>query len=687
MTRADSAPPQRQTLYSCRAAGAAHSPCGPQDFAMLALTLWILALLWSAARADARKPDEFFSGSVYRARCASRCLSLHTIRISAAFKHFHFQSNGSLVWCQNHKQCSKCLEPCRASWDPKENQCQDLCETRFLKKHYECLTSCEFLRSVQTLKTGDCPAAERASGFEAACVESCETDTECTALKKCCPNGCGHTCQIPKNPYKGSPLKPRKELLIVEQPSGLLEVRWSSRFNVSVEPVLYVLQRRWNFGIHPSEDDATPWQDIAQVAEEHMLLSDVRPSRWYQFRVAAVNVHGTRGFTAPSKHFRSSRDPSPPPAPSGLRASHITTGTGGLLTVRISWTLPTEPDVPVHHYKIYWSWTVPGKSAEPSRRKRRRKTSDGVRSSVDLEGLQANSRYSVEVQSVSYWGQIPLKSTRASVQFNTPLHNQTKAVSKVPDLGLVLMKRPIGALEVGTPYYQDRQLQVHIYWRKRGDAVVNRYHVQWMPEYCSHNQTGALQKSVTQENFINLLGLLFSCKYRVTVHTLKAKQRSKDESISFLTPSCTTLRSKSVKPIICPEDTAPSKVLAKPENLTVTFSFYAGDVSARFLWRVSRAQRLQPITGFQVTWAEVSSTSRLNILPNSIISQSQILPPDHNFLVVSSLRPASFYRFEVKVITATGEGPATKKIFRTPDRPPLLQKDRLHHHQKQHQKS
>ncbi|KAL0185245.1 hypothetical protein M9458_020942, partial [Cirrhinus mrigala] len=74
--------------------------------------------------------------------------------------------------------------------------------TQFPKKHYECLTSCEFLRSVQTLKPGDCPAPERASGFAAACVESCETDGECTTLKKCCPNGCGHTCQIPKNPYK-----------------------------------------------------------------------------------------------------------------------------------------------------------------------------------------------------------------------------------------------------------------------------------------------------------------------------------------------------------------------------------------------------------------------------------------------------------------------------------------------------
>lgn len=63
----------------------------------------------------------------------------------------------------------------------------------------------------------------------------------------------------------GVPLKPRKELVFVEQPSGQLEIRWSSKFNISVEPVLYVVQRRWNYGIHPSEDDATEWQTVAQV--------------------------------------------------------------------------------------------------------------------------------------------------------------------------------------------------------------------------------------------------------------------------------------------------------------------------------------------------------------------------------------------------------------------------------------
>uniref|UniRef100_A0AAY5KPA9 Anosmin 1 n=1 Tax=Esox lucius TaxID=8010 RepID=A0AAY5KPA9_ESOLU len=611
-------------------------------------------------------------------------------RISAFFKHS--QNNGSLVWCQNHKQCSKCLEPCKEFWDLKENQCQDLCEPLFPKKHYECLTSCEFLKSVEGVKQGDCPAPDKASGFAAACVESCEEDGECSTVKKCCSNDCGHTCQTPKNLYKGAPLKPRKELVFLEQPSGGLEIRWSSKFNISVEPVLYVVQRRWNYGIHPSEDDATEWESAAQTTEERVQLADIRASRWYQFRVAAVNVHGTRGFTAPSKHFRSSRDPAAPPSPDSLRVTNMTVGAEGTMTARLNWTLPEEPDIPVHHYKVFWSWTVPGKSLVPSKKKRRMIT-NGAQSWVDMEGLLANSSYTVELQAVTYWGQVRLKSSKASLQFNTTAQNvsvlkKDKKEEVMIPVGSSLGKRPAGTLEVGTPFYQDGQLQVRVYWKNRGGM----WHI-FVPYvglgsyYCSHNDTREPEKSVTQENYINLPGLLFSCKYKVTVHVLKSKRRAKDESATFLTPSCSTIRSKSHKHIPCPGEGAPApKVLAKPENLTASFSIHEGNITGNFLWRVSRVLAHQRITGFQVTWAEVTTESRQNSLPNSIISQSQILPPDHNLLVVSNLRPATYYRLEVQVITSGGEGPATVKTFQTPSVLPVLQhrpRLRQHHaHQK-----
>ncbi|XP_077584405.1 anosmin-1 [Stigmatopora nigra] len=669
--------------------------------ACAALCVWITALASTrSGGVGARRQDDSLATtaaaatSVYRARCASRCLSLHITRISAFFKHS--QNNGSLVWCQNHKQCSKCLEPCKESWDLKENQCQDLCEPLFPKKHYECLTSCEFLKSIEGVKQGDCPAPEKASGFAAACVESCEEDGECSAVKKCCSNGCGHTCQVPKNLYKGVPLKPRKELVFTELLSGQLEIRWSSKFNISVEPVLYVVQRRWNFGIHPSEDDATEWETIAQIAEERVQLADIRASRWYQFRVAAVNVHGTRGFTAPSKHFRSSRDPSAPPRPASLRVTNVTQGDEGLVTVRLNWSVPEEPDIPIHHYKVFWSWTVPTKSTIPSK-KRRRKTTNGAQNWVELEALQGNSSYTVEVQAVTYWGQVRLKSSKAMLQFSTTqnteavksVHKSKKEEISFAGPTLSKAKRPSGPLEVGTPFYQDGQLQVRVYWKNRGEPGMNRYHVQWMPEYCHHNETRGPEKSATQENYINLPGLLFSCKYKVTVHMLKSKRRSKEESTTFLTPSCATIQSKTPKHIPCPGEPAAAlpKVLAKPENLTATFSIIGGNISGSFLWRVSRVAAHQRITGFQVTWAEITTESRQNSLPNSIISQSQILPPDHNLLVVSNLRPSTYYRLEVQVITSGGEGPATVKTFQTPNILPVNQhRPRLRQHHSHHQK-
>lgn len=35
-------------------------------------------------------------------------------------------------------------------------------------------------------------------------------------------------------------------------------------------------------------------------------------------------------------------------------------------------------------------------------------------------------------------------------------------------VGSTLAKRPSGPLEVGTPFYQDGQLQVRVYWKNRG---------------------------------------------------------------------------------------------------------------------------------------------------------------------------------------------------------------------------
>ncbi|XP_047432658.1 anosmin-1a [Mugil cephalus] len=627
------------------------------------LSLWIIIFLYSSgvcARKqhadldgdddDADDDNESWPESVFRARCASRCLSLHSVTALST----PLQDNGSLGWCYNHRLCTKCLEPCKDSWDMKrKSNCQELCERVFPKNHWECVTSCEFLHSVLAVKQGSCPPPERASGFAAACVESCDHDRECSARKKCCSNGCGYTCQSPKDLYKGTPLKPRKELGFEELSLGQLEVRWSSRFNVSAEPVIYILQRRFNFGIQPSEDTATPWQMVAQTTEQGARLSDIRPGRWYQFRVAAVNPHGTRGFTTPSKHIHSSRDPTSPPAPSDLRVVNMNFGPGRTVSARIQWSMPVDLDIPVHHYKVSWSWTAVGHASASSLTKRRKTVRENQ---MELDSMRANRSYSVEVQAVSYWAQTQLKGPRALLHFTT----QRTSKAAPPNF-------PDEILDVGTPFYQDGQLQVHVYWQSSTDPSFEYYRIQWGPEHCGQNQTRAMEKISTRETFISLQGLLFSCKYKVLLQPFSKKKRPSAESTSFLTPSCAAIQAKSPKPITCPEVAVSlQKILVKATNLTASFQVRSGNLTAIFSWDLPPSH--QQITGYQVTWAEVIPTNQHKSykLPHSLISQSQILPPDGNVLVVTGLHPASLYRLEVQAITAQGEGPATSRTFQTP---------------------
>ncbi|TKS65815.1 Influenza virus NS1A-binding protein -like protein A [Collichthys lucidus] len=143
------------------------------------------------------------------------------------------------------------------------------------QKQTECVTSREFLTSLRSSRQGDCPPPQRATGFAAACVESCSSDQHCPSPRKCCSNGCGHTCQAPANLYKGVPLKPRREMSFVEDSEGNVKVAWVSKFNVSVEPIVYMLQSRWNVGIHPSEDHASPWTTVAMPVSHSARVNRV----------------------------------------------------------------------------------------------------------------------------------------------------------------------------------------------------------------------------------------------------------------------------------------------------------------------------------------------------------------------------------------------------------------------------
>ncbi|XP_040285924.1 anosmin-1-like [Bufo bufo] len=445
---------------------------------------FVLFLLSGIMVAAAGKKVEKNGGDtdkkIILARCTSRCLTLHATQMSATFTSL--QNDDILTWCGNKRRCSQCMQPCMSEWDVMSKQCLRKCESR-----HECIASCEFLKSLQAMKQGHCPPPHRASGFAAACVLSCSGDTDCPGSKKCCANGCGVTCQVPVNTYKGVPWKPHSEFIINEYLNRTMKITWKSRFNISVEPVLYVLQKRWNYGIQPSEDQSTNWQTITVTVASHFLTRDIRPGRWYQFRVAAVNMQGTQGFTIPRLEnttiyiinwmFRSNRsflnDPLPPTAPTSLRKHNLTVALDGTVRVNITWAVPPEHDLKIHHYRICWSIKKP----EQVLSKRKAESwvlTDGAKTVFTLQGLLPDIEYLMKIQAVSYWGQKRLKSPKAQFIFSTgeqdlrpgsmnptlnPCDNQDKSYKSC--------KHDLQAFT----FYHNSQIKIQLFWKQMSGKI------------------------------------------------------------------------------------------------------------------------------------------------------------------------------------------------------------------------
>ncbi|XP_064186267.1 anosmin-1b [Anguilla rostrata] len=638
-------------------------------FQMTLVFIWCLFASAGARRAGTE--DGETSEKIHSARCTSRCLTLHMTQLTSSFKHL--QSDGVLGWCESHRRCSQCLQPCKELWELRRIASHKACE-----KHHECVTSAEFLTSLQALKQGDCPPAQKAAGFAAACVESCSADRECSGTKKCCSNGCGHTCQASANLYKGVPLKPKKDMSFVEDLLGQLEVTWMSKFNVSIEPVLYVLQRRWNYGIHPSEDEASSWQTILMTMEDRAVLKDVRPHRWYQFRVSAVNSQGTRGFTTPSKHFYSSRDPFPPEAPRNVRRGNFSVGADGGVTVPLRWDPPREGDLPVHHYKISWSARGPRRTGLD--RKENSRVTEGVAGETELQGLRPGMAYLVQVQAVAYWGQKRLKSSRAQLSFTTatagpPGVSDPGAVMEVVSNELPSSRpaQPPLRLEAASPHFHNSQLQVKVFWKKHLQDTLKDsagYLLRWRPVVCANNVTKTETTATVQGTHFVITGLLFACKYRVAVAPLAGQARGSEVVTSVTTPQCSSLKGRGLKSASCaPEGRHPlaRKAQLRPERLTVAFRTVNGTLRGEFSWQVSRVVPGQsPIAGFQFSWAQVSGVRGVAAVSDTLISQTQILAPNQLSLTVDHLQPESVYKVQVQALTAGGSGPSVVRTLHTP---------------------
>ncbi|XP_063219192.1 anosmin-1 [Bacillus rossius redtenbacheri] len=290
-----------------------------------------------------------------------------------------------------------------------------------MKAEVQCVSECE---AQPVTKPGRCPAAADVSVFAAACLSACSGDGACPGTLKCCSHRCGATCQEARglDTAPGLPETPAN-LTVEEARRGRhVTVHWTAPARAGV---MYLLEERHHVGREFSPQRLGPWLPANRTAFPHTSLRrQVRPGRWYLFRVAAVGAAGTRGFSRPSAPFMLSRDPKPPAAPTDLAASSLRAADGSCTGV-LTWRAPVS-DLPVQRYRVYWSRRLASAASTPTSVLQYKDHVSRHYTKYLLRNLLPDSQYFLQVQAFAQFGPDRLKGELAGVVLNTTDSNQLR---------------------------------------------------------------------------------------------------------------------------------------------------------------------------------------------------------------------------------------------------------------------
>ncbi|XP_066603310.1 anosmin-1-like isoform X3 [Prorops nasuta] len=287
-----------------------------------------------------------------------------------------------------------------------------------VRKSSYCMENC--LASNYT-KPGYCPEKTSMSPFEAACLVACNGDFRCPELAKCCSHDCGVTCMHPIGLDNITDLPPIPEnLQIRQQKSNLIHLTWKSnngQLNNTYTDgdIRYLLEERHLLGPRYLESRLSPWTIRHVSTKPYAALRDrLRSGHWYQFRVAAVNSEGSRGYSLPSRPFKT-KEPRSPKEPQNLTLFGARL-VGGKLRINIRWTKPAS-DVPIAFYKVFWSRLIRGPTND-SILVYHRTVLKQDKTCYELKNLELKCQYFLQVQAVALYGGRRLASRKASKVFN-----------------------------------------------------------------------------------------------------------------------------------------------------------------------------------------------------------------------------------------------------------------------------
>lgn len=630
------------------------------------LVVWTLAVWRSSGTEGGTTREDVINA----ARCRVRCLS----EISSSLElpvPTKVQPPVSFADCLASPECTACLKPCTQPF-VSQQLCQRVCES----DTEECTRSCRFLKQITTIRPGTCPPDDDSvEGFEPAgpCIAACTDDKDCPNENKCCANGCGKTCQQPYNVHSGMPTLPTAPEIRERPKGGSLKLKWTSVSSNTSGPILYIVDAKYNVGKYHSESLMTPWQQISQTTMDTAVIRDITPGHWYQFRVASVNIYGSKGASLPTEPFKLTREPRPPNPPSNLTEGD-TLILGGKVAVSIHWLPPIKSDLPVTRYKVFWSKRLKRVTPDMGMTlKEHRQVLPGGQLEFQLPELEPDTTYFVQVQAISRYGDVKLKSEKSSVYITTyPLPRSAERVVATPSVVIRPLPTPaaIHVLEVDNPFYQNGLLKANISWSLPDDPdspEIEKYFVYWAPEVCIaadklDDGLAKVMSASTHELFFVIYDLRFDCRYLVRIQPVtKMAVTGPETHMSFPTPPCTDVTVLGDMGPNCPTNVP--RVPDEPSNLQHTILIKSHNITAKLSWEPPLSST--PVMSYRVVWGPALMDGEAPTMDRTSAITKVLTKDEHSFSI-GNLQEASTYVVTLQALSHVGPGRLRTFFFTTP---------------------
>ncbi|XP_076454394.1 anosmin-1-like [Babylonia areolata] len=382
--------------------------------------------------------------------------------------------------------------------------------------------------------------------------------------------------------------------------------------------------------------------------------SGICPGSKCHFMVAAVNVHGSRGFSRVSPFIKKFLTPSPP-----LHLEQVGTRLhqGGQVDVTIQWQPPVHTDgLPVFKFQVFWSDHLPPASPSYMRFHMYRRVLDADKTTFVLQSLRPGTIYFVQVRAVVRWKGRQKRGELASTYIETYSPPEPHASHSEEEAGEWEEEEDgesglIQSVTVSQTFYHHTVLKATLTWTLRPDKSARKYLIYWRAETCARSDHRKLHRrletsATSHDRRFVLYNLQPECEYAVRVHPVNKRDRTGTATVaSFLTPPCHAIHVQQGEPPVCHTADPPGQVQG----------LHSETSGCRTVIRWERpSSGADDVDSYDVMWGETEpGVFTSTVIYTSVLGEVSV-PANASRLEVGRLRSGQHYSVQVWARSSVG---------------------------------